>query len=233
MVDEAALRRTVSEYASTLLGSYHIGEVLDRLVTQVVEVLGVCGAGVTIGDEDGLLPFVAASDEQVLRVEREQIESAEGPCQDAFHSGKQVTCNDLTTEQRWPQYRETALAEGCRAVAGIPMVVADRVVGAMNLYDNRPHEWSADTLAAARLLSDFASGYVINQQTLNDSQRLAAQLESALESRVVIEQAKGALAERRGIGVAEAFRLLRRHARTTNARLHDVARDVVDRELEV
>jgi GAF domain-containing protein len=233
MADQSALRRAFGDYARTIAGRYDIGEVLYRLTDQIVDVLGVSGAGVSLGDGDNNLQFVTATDQPTTAAEEGQIEAREGPCHDAFRSGEPVTVSDLSADERWPAFRPAALGAGMHAVAGIPMLSEDQRVGALNIYSAAPREWPADDLADAQLLADMATGYIINARILTASQQRAAQLQHALDSRVVIEQAKGIIAERHQVTTAEAFSRLRARARSRNAKVHDVARAVVDGHLIV
>jgi GAF domain-containing protein len=184
---------------------------------------------VSVADTEGWLRFVTATEQNVVRIEEEQAVAQEGPCFEAYESGKLVVTPDLEREDRWERYRSTALDAGFRAVAGVPMLVEDVRIGAMNLYRHEPHEWTDEELEVARLLGDMASGYIANHRTLTASKRLAKQLQEALDSRVVIEQAKGILAVHYDVTVAEAFQRLRDHARQQGKKLHDLAGDVVHR----
>lgn len=231
MADQAALLRVFADYARTISARYDIGTVLYRLTDQVVDVLDVDGAGVSL-DDHGRLRFVTATDDRVVTVEERQIAVSAGPCHDAHRSGEVVTSADLTVESRWQEYTPVALEEGCRAVAGIPMRAGERSIGALNLYRYEPVEWRADDLQVAQVLTDMASGYIVNAEVISESLQLSTQLQTALDSRIVIEQAKGVLAERRHIAPAEAFRVLRAYARGANRKLHDVASDVVNGDLD-
>jgi GAF domain-containing protein len=233
MVDQDALLAACADYASTVLGRYDMAEVLERLTEQVTEVLDVPGAGVAIGGDDGTLRFATASDETVMQVEESQLEKDEGPCHDAWRRGAIVTEPDLTSSDRWPAFRPVALVAGWQAVAGVPMVIQGETVGALNLYHRNAHEWTAEELRAAKLLADMAAGYIVNVRTFSETARLAEQLQHALDSRVVIEQAKGVLAGRHGIETKVAFELLRKHARDRGRRIHDVAQEVLEGHLEL
>lgn len=228
MADQDALIRAFADYALTISRPYEIGDVLFRLTDHVVEVLDIDSAGVSLAD-DGHLGFVTGTDDRAVAVEEQQVDVAEGPCYDAHRSGDTVTSADLTAEDRWAQYTRIALQQGCYSVAGIPLRAGNTPMGALNLYRYRPAEWTAGDLGIARVLSDMAAGYIVNARTLSASQLLASQLQQALHSRIIIEQAKGILAERTGQTVGEAFNTMRAFARNGGHKLHDVAHDIVHR----
>lgn len=211
-MNQPALLRAYSEYARAVLSDYDIGEMLYRLTDDVTEVLEIDGAGVSLGS-NGRLRFIAGTDDQVVGVEQQQIKTAEGPCQDAYRTGQQILCSDLTHESRWPSYKVAAVRLGVRAAAGIPMGVGDHLIGAVNLYSRVSRDWTAEELLAAQGLADIATGYIINLNRLTASNLLAGQLHTALQSRVIIEQAKGVLVERHDLDADKAFERLRRHAR--------------------
>lgn len=233
MSDTSRLRPLVSEYARTTLGRCEIGEVLYRLSDHALPFLGVDGAGVSLGDRDGQLRFVAATDDRVIRVEEKQVQGQQGPCHDAFRTASRTVVDDLRDERRWGDYPAFAVEQGCVAVAGIPMFGDDRTIGALNVYRHDAGPWDDETLEDTQLIADMASGYIVNDRALAESRLLADQLQRALDSRVVIEQAKGILAERHHTDVATAFQRLRTHSRQTNQRLHAVASAVVEDELEL
>lgn len=233
MVDDGALRDAVSSYARRIASPYDIGHALYSVTDDSLGIVGCDGAGVLVADDDGRLRFVTATEQSVVRIEEEQAVAQEGPCFEAFLSGHPVSTTDLAEETRWARYRTTALEAGFHAVAGIPMIVEDVRIGAMNLYRHTAHDWSDEEIQVAQILADMASSYIANHRTLSASRRLADQLQVALDSRVVIEQAKGVLAARHNVHVARAFELLRAHARARGRRLHDVARDVVDDRLDL
>lgn len=206
---------------------------LYHLTDQVVAVLGVDGAGVSLARDGEKLTFVTATDAKVTAIEDQQIAHDEGPCHDAFHTGEVVVVRDLETEQRWPDYRQAALVHGARAVVGIPMPVGEQRIGALNVYHHSPRDWSDEQVDVAQVLADMASGYILNATTLAESRSLADQLQHALDSRVVVEQAKGIVAERGDIAPQDAFELIRAHARRTGTRVHDTAQQVVDGVLDL
>jgi GAF domain-containing protein len=232
--DPTALERAFQEYARTLLGPYDIGRVLYRITDDMVSILGIDGAGVSIAADDGNLEFVTATGDVITRLEHHQLEAGDGPCQDAFRTGTRSVSDDLRDEDRWPAYTPTAMELGCRAVVGIPMPTDDdRTIGAVNLYRFAAGRWTDDELDVAQLLADMASGSIVNARRLDESERLNAQLQRALDSRIVIEQAKGIISARTGVDVGAAFAILRDHARRHRRPIHDVAGDVVAGTLEL
>jgi len=135
---------------------------------------------------------------------------------------------DLTESTKWPQLTEAALGAGLVSVAGIPMTFDGRAVGSLNIYDDHVRDWTDQDTAAARVLADIATGYLVHASELDQARRVNEQLEAALESRLIIEQAKGVLAGERGITVDQAFAVLRKHARSRNAPMHAIAKAVVE-----
>jgi GAF domain-containing protein len=229
MVDDAALRTAFRDFARAVIGSYDADQMLHLLTGQVVGVLGVDGAGVSLstGDTDEL-SFVTATDERVTAVEHAQVELRQGPCHEAYRTGELVAVSYLELEERWPEYRKVALDHGLRSVAGIPMPVSDVRIGALNLYRCDNHEWGRGELEAAQILADMASGYILNAHRLNDERFRAQGLTRALENRDVIGQAKGILMSRYRLSAEASFELLRRVSQDRNVKLRDIAAQVVE-----
>lgn len=138
---------------------------------------------------------------------------------------------DLGATTEWPEYSAVARGAGMHSVIGIPMVFNEAPFGALNVYDVDVRQWEGEEMAVAKVLADIATGYVAHSSDLDQARRVNEQLTVALESRVVIEQAKGILAGQRGIGLDEAFDLLRRHARNNHVTLREVAQAVVELRL--
>lgn len=233
MVDQAALLHAFREYARVLLGPYEIGTVLYQLTDHVVEVLDIDGAGVSLTHDDEGLTFVTATDATIAVVEEAQVALDEGPCHQAFHTGEVVAADDLADEERWPGYRDAAIASDVHAAAAIPMPVGDQRIGVLNLYRRSAGPWPQVDLDVAQLLADMASGYILNATQLAESHSLTTQLQHALESRILVEQAKGVLAERNDISVHEAFEAMRSHARHTGTRIHKVSQQVIEGTLDL
>ena len=228
VVDQALFLRVLSEFTRTLVVRYEIADVLYELAGRTTALLDVAGAGVSLGDQ-GRLRFVTGVNEATVRVEQTQERAQQGVCVEAFKSGKPVSVPDLAElDERWEEFRNEAQAVGLGAVLAIPMRLDDEVLGAMNIYSAEPRLWTDDEIATAQVLADMATSYLVNASELEKSRRTSEQLQEALQSRVVIEQAKGILSAERRISMDEAFETLRRHARNHNANLRAVADAVVN-----
>lgn len=233
MIDQVRLIGVLSDFASHLVGSYDVEAILDTLCEGVVAVLPVTGAGVMLEDDAGVLRFVASSDDLVREIERLQIDLGEGPCLHAARTGEPVVVDDLRSTSWFPQFAPQAVALGMAAVYSFPMRVDDACVGAINLYRDEPGQWDEEASTTGRLLADVATGYVLNARAFADSTRLASQLQHALTSRVVIEQAKGKVSALANLDVDKSFELLRRHARSHGRKLVEVAEAVMAGDLSV
>jgi GAF domain-containing protein len=231
--DQRLFLRTLSRFAEILPKHYDLEAVLSELTESVTAVLGLSGSGVTMAEE-GELRFVTAVGEASGELERNQEEQQAGPCHDAYETGRVIRVTDVRLEsERWPEFSATATRVGVAGVAGIPMRLADEIIGAVNLYSPDPREWSDEDVAVARVLADVATSYVVNASKLHQQEQLSEQLQQALESRVVIEQAKGITAYKHTVSVDRAYELMRRHARNNNASLRVVAEAIVAVGLQV
>ncbi len=227
MTGQELLTHAVSQFARTLARVSTVSEVLNDLAEQAEAVLGVAGAGVSVL-ECRQLRFAAASNERSAGLEGVQEAGQAGPSMDVCRTGKIATIPDLAGAPRgWSAYQRAAHAAGIVAVASVPMDHDGQIIGAVGLYSSVQRDWSADGLGAARILADMATGSLVHAGELAQQRRVTEQLRQALDSRIVIEQAKGVLAAERHISVDEAFEALRRHARSHSATLHSVAQAVV------
>ena len=228
MTRESVLARTMVELADNLVDDFDIVELLTTLSDRCVDVLDIAAAGIMLATPQGHLQAVTSSSEAMRVVELFELQSAEGPCLDCFHSGQPVVNQDLTAaDQRWPRFAPVAVEAGFRAADAIPMRLRGQIIGALNLFRKERGSMNDDDVVVAQALADVATIAILQNRDTVASRDLNAQLESALSSRIVIEQAKGIIAERRRIPVDEAFNQLRRHARNHNLRLADVANATV------
>jgi len=228
MYDQPLFLQTLSRFAVVLPGRYDLEATLTELTESLTSVLGLSGSGVTMADEGGRLRFVTAVSQASGDLERNQEQQQAGPCRDAFDTGEVVRVTDVRKESsRWPEFSATAARLSVAGVAGIPMRLADKVIGALNLYSSEAREWTDEDIAVAGVLADVATSYVVNASKLRQQEQLSEQLQQALESRVIIEQAKGITAQQKSVSVDDAYQMIRRHARNNNASLRVVAEAIV------
>ncbi len=202
--------------------------ILQRVGDWCGELLHVDGVGVLIRDESDDLMVVTASSEVGQVVEQLEAELREGPCVNALAAGEIIPVPDLAeVRDRYPRFVPRAMEAGIHAIYALPMTVRSQRIGALDIVMREPRVLTDDQVATAQLLADVTMSYIANSRMLEKSTTLSEHLKRALESRVIIEQAKGTLAERHRIDATDAFERIRGHARTNRLRIHDVARDVM------
>ena len=228
MPREAILARTMVELADTLVADFDVVELLTRLTDRCAEVLDVAAVGLMLVSLDGDLRVMASSSETTRVLELFELQSNEGPSLDCYRSGQPVVNQDLATvDGRWPRFAAEALAAGFHSVHALPMRLRGAVIGALNLFHSEPGEMSPADVEAGQALADIATIALLQHRAALEAHVLNEQLNHALNSRIVIEQAKGVLAEREHLDMDQAFSILRNHARSHNRRLADVATDVI------
>ncbi|MGY0235872.1 GAF and ANTAR domain-containing protein [Longispora urticae] len=226
---EHLLAETFVELADTLVDDFDVLDFLHQVTVRCAQVLGVAAAGVLLTDQRGALRVVAASTERTRMLELLQIQTDEGPCPECFHTGRPIAVPDVSAvADRWPRFAAEARAVGFAAVHALPMRLRADVIGTLNLFDAEPGALSPETIRLGQALADVATIGLLQARAIRHRETLAEQLQTALNSRVVIEQAKGVIAERRGLDMDQAFTLLRDTARSGNLGLSDLARSVVD-----
>lgn len=228
MSREALLAKAMVELADTLVADFDVVDMLITLADRCVAVLDVDAAGIMLVAPDGDLRVMASSSEAMRVLELFELQSEQGPCLDSYRTGEPVVNQDLaSTDRRWPRFADEALAAGFRSAYALPMRLRGVVIGALNLFRAEPGEMGEADLVVAQALADIATITILQHRGALEAQVVNDQLNHALNSRIVIEQAKGVVAERRGLDMEQAFATLRNHARTHNLRLADVARDVI------
>jgi len=225
---EVQLADVFVEMADTLVDDFDVIDFLHGLTERCVQLLGVSAAGLLLTDQRDTLQVVAASSERTRLLELFQLQTDQGPCVDCFRTGQPVSVADLRTAGRWPRFTAAAAEVGFTAVHAMPMRLRAEVIGALNLFDTTPGPIDEGKLRIAQALADVATIGLLQQRAIHRRDTLTEQLETALHSRVLIEQAKGVLAERLQLDMAEAFTLLRDTARSHNRRLADLAQAIVD-----
>jgi hypothetical protein len=228
-MDTDLLSDTFIELADTMVADFDVIEFLHLLTDRSVALLAASAAGVVLADPRGELRVAAASNEEVGLLELFQLQNDEGPCLECFRTGRPVIAADLAGPgQRWPRFAAAAVQAGFATVQALPMRLRDQVIGALNLFGAGPVVLGAAELRIGQALADVATIGLLHERNVRRSETVAEQLQGALNSRVMIEQAKGKLAERLGIDMDRAFTMLRDYARNSNQRLTDVARTFVD-----
>jgi transcriptional regulator with GAF, ATPase, and Fis domain len=227
---ERQLAAVFVEMADTLVADFDAIEFLHVLADRCVSLLEVSAAGLLLTDQRGALRVVAASSEETRLLELFQLQSDEGPCLDCFHTRQPVGVADLATDgaPRWPRFSAEARRVGFASVHALPMRLRDDAIGALNLFDVRVGSLPAETLGVAQALADVATIGLLQERIIRRGATLAEQLQTALNSRILIEQAKGVIAERKHVDVGRAFALLRTAARSQNRHLSEFASEVVD-----
>jgi len=230
--DQPLFLQTLSRFAETLPARYDLDAVLSELAENITAVFGLCGSGLTMADV-GRLRLVPGLTDAAYALERDHTLHP-CPSRDAYTTGEVVRVSDVGGESaRWPEFSTTARRLGVAGVAAIPMRLAEQTIGSLNLYSTERREWSDQDIDVAGVLADVATSYVVNASKVRQQEQLSSQLQHALDSRCVIEQAKGMIAQRKAVTVEQAYQGMRRHARNHNASLRVVAEAIVTVGLRV
>jgi transcriptional regulator with GAF, ATPase, and Fis domain len=234
MTRDQLLGEAFVQAADTMVDDFDVIDFLHTLAERCVQLLDVDAAGLMLADNLGQLHATAASSENARLLELFELQGDAGPCVDAFRTGTPVVNADLEANQhRWPRFAEAARATGFTEVHALPLRLRETVIGALNLFCSQPGRLSEDDTRIGQALADVATIGILAQRNVHQAELLTMQLQNALTSRVIIEQAKGVLAERHKISVDQAFTLLRKYARNHNQRLSDLARDVAEGRVTV
>src|SRR5271166_4185868 len=228
-MDGQLLSETFVELTDTMVAGFDVIDFLHVLTDRSVQLLDVSAAGLLLADPRGELRVVAASSEAVRLLELFQLQNDQGPCLDCFRAGRPVAAADLAAEaQRWPRFVVAAQEAGFAAVQALPMRLREQVIGALNLFRAVPGAFDPSGVRIGQAMADVATISVLHERNMHHSDALNEQLQTALNSRVVIEQAKGKLAERFGLDMDQAFGLLRDQSRSRNMLLSDLAQAFID-----
>ena len=228
-MDGELLSETFVELTDTLVAGFDVIDFLHVLTDRSVQLLDVSAAGLLLADPRGELRVVAASSEAARLLELFQLQNDQGPCLDCFRAGLPVAAVDLAAAAaRWPRFAPAARRAGFAAVQALPMRLREQVIGALNLFRADAGALAPADVRIGQALADVATISLLHERSMRHSDTLNEQLQTALNSRVIIEQAKGKLAERLGLDMDQAFSLLRDQARASNRRLSDLARAFVD-----
>jgi len=229
-VDTEKLARTFVELADSLVDEFDAIDLLNVLIDRCVDLLGVAAAGLLFADGQQQLRLAVSSSESARLMDLYQLQNDEGPCLECYRSGHPVSGVPLRDLQdRWPNFADAAIREGFVGVLALPLRLRGRVIGALNLFDAKDGTLSdPEILPVAQAMADVATIAILQERIGRQREILNQQLQSALTSRVVIEQAKGVLATRLEIEMEEAFELMRKRSRDERRRLVEVAEEVVN-----
>lgn len=218
--------------ANNLVDGFDVVELLSGLTADCARLLDVASAGVLLADRRHVLHVMAASSEATRNLELFQLQRHQGPCLDCYQGGAPVSVADLVEQaDRWPQFVEAAGAAGFASVHALPMRLQENVLGALGLFGTHVGALGEADLSLAQALAHVGTVAIVQGTVAADKAAIAEQLQHALTSRVVLEQAKGVLAQRGDLDMGQAFEALRRYARDRNQRLADVAQALVSRKL--
>jgi transcriptional regulator with GAF, ATPase, and Fis domain len=215
------------EVADTLVDEFDLIEFMQMMTSHASELIEARAVGILLADHQGRLQLMAASDERSEMLEIFQVQALEGPCQDCFRHGLPVVEADLRTASgRWPRFAPRAVAAGYVSVHAFPLRLRSEVIGALNLFGTQVGDLDPATSKVVQALADVATIGLLQERAIRRGDVLTEQLQAALNSRIVVEQAKGALAQIHSVTTDEAFELLRRYCRSNNLRLGVVAKAV-------
>jgi len=216
------------EVADTLVDEFDLIDFLNTLTSHASEVSDTAAVGLLLADQSGRLEVMAASRESARLLELFVLQNDEGPCRECHATGEIVVVDDLErTERRWPAFTRRALDSGFRSVCAIPMRHSRHTIGVLNLFNTEKASFGSETVRVVQALADVATIGLLQERAVRSSELLTEQLQGALNTRIVIEQVKGILAQQRGIGVEDAFTLLRGYCRQNGLSLTRVARAIV------
>lgn len=231
---EQQLLRAFAALADTLVAGYDVVDLLQTLVDTCTGLLGASESGVLLADGEGNLDLIVSTSEASRLVELMQLAADAGPCIDSFNTGEVVSVPDISqAPAKWQLFREKALEEGFRAVDAIPLRLREDTIGTLNLLRTQTGQLDEDDMVAAQAFADVATIGILHERTIAHSNEVREQLQRALNSRIVIEQAKGVVAYMRGVPIDEAFTLIRSYARSHQLGISRVAAEIVDRKLEL
>jgi GAF domain-containing protein len=233
-VRETRISAAFVAVADTLTTDFDVVDLLHTLVQDCVEILDMKAGGLMLADGDGELQLMTSTSEAAAFVEVMQLNAAAGPCIDCFKGGVAVSVSDVADQvAQWPEFVVAAQAQDFHSALATPMKLRGRVIGTMNLFGATAMEVNSRDAAVAQALADVATIAILQERLVREGHVIEEQLHLALDSRIMIEQAKGVIAQSLSLGMDDSFALLRKYSRDNNLTIRSVAKRVSDRELSV
>jgi GAF domain-containing protein len=229
---ERRIVETFALLADTLVAGFDVLDLLQTLVDACGSLLDTDAAGLLLADETGRLELAASTSEASRLVEVMQLSAYAGPCIETFRTGKVLSVPDIAqVSDEWRDFRIGALRHGFHAVVALPLRLRETRIGTLNLLNERVGDLGDDDIVVAQAFADVATIGILQDRALRESDVVRRQLQNALNSRVIIEQAKGVVAHTRKVSVEDAFTIIRDYARSHSLKLVDVASMLVNRSL--
>lgn len=224
--------RAFQDLSDELVADYDLVDMLSRLTAHCASLLDIASAGILLADSAGVLHLMSSSSERTHHLEVFQLERDEGPCLDCYRDGDRIDAPDLVAaRERWPQFCAAASFVGFKSVHALPMRLKDNVLGTLGLFGTEIGALDDSDLELAQALAHVASVAIVNERSASDRAMVNEQLQHALTSRIVVEQAKGVLAHAGELDMTDAFAVLRRYARDHGRKLSEVATEIVTGKL--
>jgi GAF domain-containing protein len=230
---EARISAAFVTVADTLTTDYDMVDLLHTLVFECAGILEMEAGGLMLVDGNGQLQLMTSTSEAADLVEIMQLSAAAGPCIDCFRTGIAVSVGEISESDRWPEFRTAAMGQGFRSVLATPMKLRGRILGTMNLFGTAAGVVGDRDAAVAQALADVATIGILQERVIQEGHLMEGQLHRALDSRIMIEQAKGVIANELSLSMDDAFNLLRKYARDRNFTIRSVSEQVSNREISV
>lgn len=228
VIPTSRLAAVLVEVADTLVKDFDLNEFIDNLAADTAALIGVDAVGVLLAGEDGDLAYMGASGEDAKALELLQLATREGPCVDSFLSGEPVIESNLGRSiERWPSFVPAALKANIHAVHAFPLRLRDQTIGGLNVFGRKPIDIAPEDVPSVQSLADLATIAILQAQSAERAENLTRQLQTALNRRVVVEQAKGALSRAHGVTVDQAWAMMRTTARAQQVSVTDLAQAIV------
>ncbi len=228
---EAQVMRTFGKLADTLVAGYDVVDLLQTLVDSCEELLSATEAGILLADDQGYLEVVASTSESSALVELLQLGAEAGPGERSFETGQPIHLAEIARSDEWPEFRERTLARHLLSLDVFPLRLRDTIIGTLTVFRDSVGEMAESDRVAAQAFADVATIGILHERSLRESTIVREQLQHALGSRIVVEQAKGMVAHTRQLSVDDAFDLIRAYARAHRMGIGTVAAGIVARTL--